>query len=103
MNGILGSIAAGDFDDDGRLDLAVVGSKDDGSGAVEVLAGKGDGTFKPPVEYLAGSYPGPIVARDFNGDGRADLAVADGLLATSGGVSVLLSRLRRHFSTPRPL
>ena len=51
---------------------------------VSVLLGNGDGTFQPQVTYAVGSDPIAIVAGDFNGDGRTDLAVAnDGSTTTS--------------------
>ncbi len=80
------ALVAGDFNGDGRLDLAVAGSAD------EVLAflGNGDGTFQPGVESALGTGYGYLVAGDFTGDGRDDLAMS--LAAESGaGVSVLLS------------
>ena len=40
-----------------------------------VLLGNGDGTFQPQVTYAVGSDPDAIVAGDFTGDGRLDLAV----------------------------
>ena len=43
---------------------------------VSVLLGNGDGTFQPQVTYAVGADPDAIVAGDFNGDGRLDLAVA---------------------------
>ena len=54
---------------------------------VSVLLGNGDGTFQPQVTYAVGSWPDAIVAGDFNGDGRTDLAVAN---FDSNDVSVLL-------------
>jgi hypothetical protein len=66
------SVAVGDFNGDGIVDLAV---SDTAGNQVSVLLGKGDGTFE-----LAGTYPAGVGARsvaiaDFNGDGRLDLAV----------------------------
>ena len=51
------------------------------------LLGNGDGTFQPQVTYAVGSEPDALVAGDFNGDGRTDLAVAN---YGSNDVSVLL-------------
>ncbi len=73
---------AGDFNNDGRLDLAVANVQ---SSNISVLLGNGDGTFGTAVEYAVGTGPEEIVAGDFNDDGRIDLAVTDSL-----GVQILL-------------
>ena len=65
---------AGDFNGDGRTDLAVANA---GTNDVSVLLGHGDGTFQDQVRYAAGTGPAALVAGDFNGDGRTDLAVAN--------------------------
>ncbi len=75
------AIVAGDFTGNGRTDLAVVdlGSVDSpwAGPYVSILLGNGDGTFQPAVQYTLGFYPDAIVAGDFTGNGRTDLAVAD--------------------------
>src|SRR5207249_8489811 len=83
-------VAVGDFNGDGKPDLAAVGSAN-----VSILLGKGDGTFQAPVSYGAGTNPVSVAVGDFNGDGKLDLAVAnEGLKAmptdSRCSVSVLL-------------
>jgi len=68
------SVATGDLDGDGVLDLAVA---DFGSDEVSVLVGKGDGTFHPAASFAAGTGPTTVVIADFDGDGRLDLAVSN--------------------------
>ena len=48
-----------------------------GGSVVSFLRGIGNGTFAPLVNYTVGAAPISVVARDFNGDGRLDAAVAD--------------------------
>ena len=74
------SIALGDFNGDGNLDLALANRPVDTAfnahGYVSVFLGKGDGTFQAPTAYEAGWKPRRILGGDFNGDGKLDLAVA---------------------------
>jgi len=88
------ALAAADFNGDGKIDL-VAGSQS--SANVSLLTGNGDGTFGSPVSYPTGgdshSVPVSLLAVDLNGDGRADLAVANQgfVTANNSGYSVLLN------------
>jgi hypothetical protein len=75
-------VAVGDFNGDGKQDLAVVNTGDQ---TVSILLGDGDGTFQPAVNYPVPGAPGLLAVGDFNGDGKLDLAVANGSV-----VSILL-------------
>jgi hypothetical protein len=91
-------VAVGDFNGDGKLDLAVTNNADS---TVSILVGSGDGSFKALATVATGQSPQGITAADFNGDGKLDLAIAnDG----SGTVSILLGKgdgtfVRQDYST----
>jgi FG-GAP-like repeat len=69
-----GALAAGDFNHDGKLDLAV-GSA--GSEDVLIFLGDGRGGLRETGSYPAGPSPTEIVVADFNRDGNLDLAIAN--------------------------
>jgi len=84
------SVAVGDFNGDGKLDLAVANYFGE---ALSILLGNGDGTFQAHVNYKAGSGPVWVAVGDFNGDGRLDFAVADFDGPGAPGSGVLVSIL----------
>jgi len=72
MDGDAVSFVAGDFDGDGILDLAGLSS----NGQLRIWPGKGDGTFAP-YSVIRSSGARAVIADDFNGDARADLALIE--------------------------
>jgi hypothetical protein len=68
------SIAVGDLNGNGTLDLVVANSS---SGTVGVLRGNGSGFFGKAMTY-PGNFPVSVAAGDVNGDGKLDLVVANG-------------------------
>jgi hypothetical protein len=79
--GSRGGIAVGDFNGDGHPDLAVADFNYAGPFSyVGMLINQGDGTFNP-VQLVPVNYPAArsVTVGDFDHDGHADLAVADGV------------------------
>ncbi|MEC4818630.1 MAG: DUF4347 domain-containing protein [Scytonema sp. PMC 1069.18] len=71
------SLAVGDYDLDGKLDIAVSNPGTEnappGSNNLTVLLGTGTGAFTPTVINNVG-VPNILTTDDFNGDGKPDLA-----------------------------
>jgi len=78
-------VLAFDADRDGKEDLCSIDLE---VGSVSVFLSRGDGTFAEPIVSMATDRFGPFdaAAKDFDGDGIIDLAVAD----SNRGVAVLL-------------
>jgi FG-GAP-like repeat len=75
---LAGPLAAGDFNGDGRVDIATT-PPTGGAGSVVVWLATGDPMqpYSRQTPEPVGTNPGPPVAGDFDGDGRDDLAVAN--------------------------
>src|SRR4051794_26493324 len=89
-------VAVGDFNLDGRSDIAVVNQA--AAGTVSVLLSNGNGTFQPKIDYPAGAYTVDAKAGDFDGDGKTDLAIVGSL----GTVNILLGNGDGSFGAPTP-
>jgi predicted nucleotidyltransferase len=90
------SVVVGDFNKDGRLDLAVANSGTDNIG---VLFGNGNGTFSSPKLYSTGSGSEPfrLATGDFNNDNQLDIAIAN---YGGNSFSVLLGFVNGTFFSP---
>lgn len=99
------SIATGDFNQDGKADLAVAnyGSGQGASdGGISVLLNNGSGGFSAPNNISAGLNPRSITAADFNSDGHLDLAVlhyVSGNCCISGFATILLGDGSGNFTS----
>ena len=78
------AVAAGDFNGDGRLDLALANTRSD---SVAILLGSDTGGFAAATDFRVGTNLAEIVTGDFDGDGHLDLGVVG---FTSETIAVLL-------------
>jgi hypothetical protein len=87
---VFGVPAVGDFNGDGKLDLAVADSF-----SVVVFLGNGDGTFQTGVRYSATGLSAAVA--DISGDGKLDIITdgvsvllgnGDGTFTSGGGVPI---------------
>ena len=94
------NVKFGDFDRDGRLDLAVPSDTLDGRVAVFINKSEpGRFAFAPPLIIRVGSATGAALVHDLNGDGYLDI-VASSL--DSNRISVLLGKGDGTFAPPVP-
>lgn len=89
------AIASGDWNGDGKIDLAVVNS---GSHDLTLLLGDGTGAFtSQTIPLPGGGSPNYVVSGDFDGNNKPDLAVSD---EANNTVSILLNNGDGTFGSP---
>jgi hypothetical protein len=76
------SLALGDLDGDGKIDVIAANSEDN----VAVELGNGDGTFQPPINFCGGAGSYQVAVGDLNGDGKLDVVAPN---YTGNSLSVL--------------
>lgn len=121
INGAVQSVAVGDLNEDGTLDLAVTsniatshtywyygyygglyyGTYYTYEGFVNVLLGSGTGTFgAATATYVTGNEIGDLTTGDLNGDGLLDVVTSDGIVRPYIDPTVLLGRGDGSFDAP---
>ena len=86
------SVAVGDLNHDGILDIVVANS---GSNDISVLLGLSNGGFSIQTRFGVGQSPESLVIGDINGDGVLDIVTAN---SGSNDVSILLGQGDGSFS-----
>jgi hypothetical protein len=79
------SVAAGDFNGDGKIDLVTANFES----TIAVLLGNGDGTFQSPVFYPTGNSCVAVAVGDFSGDGKLDIVTAN---SADNDLSILMGK-----------
>jgi hypothetical protein len=97
-------IVSGDFNRDGKLDVAVVNTpicKSPCKGTVSVIPGTNSNYFNPAATYPIGMHGAAIATGDLNHDGILDLVVVNSTAGDTADTSVLLGNANGTFQAAR--
>jgi hypothetical protein len=81
------SLAAGDFNLDGNLDLVSFYWERFGFEGLSFWPGQGNGSFDSEIRFQVGYEPGGLLSRDLNGDDRPDVIFGNEYF----GISILIN------------
>ena len=86
-------LAFGDFNGDGKVDVVATVAN---SNQIAIAFGNGNVTFQPPKVFTVAiptgdSFDGPLVAADFNRDGKMDVVAMTSHNGGGGGAAVVLA------------
>jgi hypothetical protein len=95
--GVPQAIGVGDFDGNGKTDIAVASHLLAQPGNVSILLANGGAAFAPAVSYAVGHWPAALAIGDWNGDQKPDLAVGN---SDSSTVSILTGNGDGTFALP---